>query len=284
MFNYTPVTVETESLNKYAALLKACFPNAHHLGSQYLHWLYVDNPCGHAVGMDAMVGETLAAHYVCIPTRVVVLGKEVKALLSLNTATHPDYRGKGLFTKLAELTYQAAAEANFSLVYGVANANSTPGFVRKLAFQLASQLDARIGYGRQLNIAWSRVVEVAEFRRAWDMPQLEWRAKNPTNPVSMFRNSNGYTELYANTDKKNILVWGELPIALSASNSSRPNQLKPRLFLGLNPRACSSRNISFSIPNRLRPSPLNFIIRMLDNESYPNSDLVSFSFVDFDAY
>jgi len=128
------------------------------------------------------------------------------------------------------------------------------------------------------------VMEVAEFRRSWDMPQLAWRARNPANPVSMIRTSNGYTELYANTDKKNVLVWGELPITLSTSSFTRPNQLKPRLFLGLNPRGCSTRNISFSIPNRLRPSPLNFIIRMLVNESYPKSDLVSFSFVDFDAY
>ena len=88
------------------------------------------NPAGTVVGFDAWDDVTLAAHYVCVPARVLRWGDAFgRALLSLNTATRPAYQGKGLFTKLAAATYEGAERPKgFECVYGVANANSTPGF------------------------------------------------------------------------------------------------------------------------------------------------------------
>lgn len=276
--------VDDGSLGRYADLFKTCFPTAHHLTSNYLRWLYIENPCGPVIGMDALFGETLAAHYACIPARVYLDGREVSALLSLNTATHPNFRGKGLFTKLAEATYDAATHKNYAVVYGVANANSTPGFVRKLGFQLVSPLDARIGFSRQLSINWNRIVEAAQFRRLWDREQLEWRVRNPCNPVSVVRTITGYTGLYARTDRKGIVAWGELPVEMPESMTMAPGILAPRLFLGLVPKNCARVRVSFPIPNRLRPSPLNFILRSLKESVTLDKGMLSFSFIDFDAY
>lgn len=284
MLSYRAVEIDERSLGKYVELFRTCFPHAANIGSEYMRWLYADNPCGRVVGMDAWFDEVLAAHYVCVPTRVSVFGREVNALLSLNTVTHPDFRGKGLFTKLAESTYQVAAERGFAMVYGVANANSTPGFIRKLGFQLVDQLEARLGIGRQLEIDWGRVLEAAQFRRLWNANELMWRVRSPANPVSLVSVDAGFTDLYAKTDRKSIVAWGELPLAIHNVESKAPNILAPRLFLGLSPRMGTRRRVSLNIPNRLRPSPLNFIIRMLKNRDVIDKDFVSFSFVDFDAY
>lgn len=284
MLSFKRVETDERSLQTYAELFRTCFPTASHLTPRYLRWLYVDNPCGKVVGMDATSQGELAAHYVCVPTRVSFFGTEVNALLSLNTATHPNFRGQGLFTKLAEGTYKFAEESGFSLVYGVANANSTPGFTRKLGFQLVAPLEARLGFGRQLEIDWDRALKTAMFRRLWDTTQLAWRARNPSNPVSTIATADGHTGLYAKTDKGGIFAWSELPLEMPRSSDRLPNVIWPRLFLGLNPRACVTRKVSLVIPDRFRPSPLNFIVRMLGRNELVDRNVVSFSFIDFDAY
>ena len=112
-------------LSQYQALFASCFPDATHLDAQYLSWLYGDNPAGPVIGFDAWDGDVLAAHYVCVPAAAMLHGKPSRVLLSLNTATAPSHQGKGLFTKLANATYDRGAELGFDAVYGVANANSS---------------------------------------------------------------------------------------------------------------------------------------------------------------
>jgi GNAT superfamily N-acetyltransferase len=284
VFQYSNVKTDEDSLQRYVELLGLCFPGARHLTLGYLRWLYIQNPCGHAVGMDVFWGDNLAAHYVCVPSRVSICGKSVRALLSLNTATHPNFRGKGLFTKLAGATYTFASELGYSLVYGVANANSTPGFTKKLGFQLVSPLDAKLGVGRQFAIDWERVRQTSEFRCLWDADRLRWRGRNPSNPIRSISRPNGVSEHFARTDKKGISVWCETPVSLPASGAATPSILLPRLFLGLNPKGSAKTGISIAVPKLLRPSPLNFIVLPLGESFKVSSGTVSFSFIDFDAY
>lgn len=284
MFQYSKIKTDDDSLRQYVDLLGLCFPSAKHLTLEYLRWLYVENPSGHAVGMDAFCDNKLAAHYICVPSRVAVFGKPVTALLSLNTATHPDFRGKGLFTKLADATYTFATKLGYALVYGVANANSTPGFVRKLGFQLVSPLDAKLGMGRQFAIDWERVRQTSEFSCLWDAERLGWRVRNPSNPICSISRPHGKSEHFARTDKKGISVWCETPVSLPTSDVVPPSALLPRLFLGLNPKGTSKTRLSIPVPKLLRPSPLNFIVLPLGESIKVSNDAVSFSFIDFDAY
>ncbi|MBK7966362.1 MAG: hypothetical protein IPK10_14485 [Bacteroidetes bacterium] len=46
--------------------------------------------------------------------------------------THKNHGGKGLFTKLASLTYELCKTYNLAFVFGFPNYNSYPGFVKKL--------------------------------------------------------------------------------------------------------------------------------------------------------
>jgi GNAT superfamily N-acetyltransferase len=173
MMTFSPVRTDDAALAQYGALFAACFPGANKYTPQYLKWQYADNPDGPVVGFDAWDGERLAAHYVCVPARARVAGEDVRVLLSLNTATHPDYQGKGLFTKLAAMTYNAGAEQGFDAVYGVANANSTPGFLRKLDFQLVRPLEARVGIGGIGN--GKAAGRPAAFERLWSDAALPAR-------------------------------------------------------------------------------------------------------------
>ena len=106
MFTFKRLNVSDESLIKYCKVLSETFPESNKFNFNYLKWLYRGNPSGVALGFDAFIGEDLVAHYACIPKLMKVNGEPVKTLLSLNTATIKQYQGKGLFTKLAALTYQ----------------------------------------------------------------------------------------------------------------------------------------------------------------------------------
>jgi GNAT superfamily N-acetyltransferase len=282
--NFSRVQTDPAHIEQYKKLFHDCFPTAGHFTAEYLSWLYRDNPDGLVVGFDAYDGPVLAAHYVCIPVRVVLNDRVVMSLLSLNTATHPTYQGKGLFTKLAEKTYEAGAAEGFACVYGVANSNSTPGFVRKLGFQLVSPLDARIGWGR-LPVDWGRASAQAVFQRHWSTESLHWRCANPSNPVRIVGNDNGILQLSAKASTL-LRAYGELPFAEATEQKPFPGEvLHPRLVLGLFPAGSCSYSRYFNVPSRLRPSPLNMIYKSLSSDiNSLDPGRVLFSFVNFDAY
>jgi len=281
---FAPVQHDPATIARYGALFAACFPGVNKFTPAYLDWLYLANPDGQAVGFDAWDGENLAAHYVCIPARAWVEGREVTVLLSLNTATHPDYQGKGLFTKLAAMTFEAGAAAGYDGVYGVANANSTPGFVRKLGFQLVRPLEARVGLGR-LRHGARPAPESLSFERSWSEAALAWRCANPHNPVGR-RDSAARRQFYAAAMGSHLPAYAELGPASSTANPGPKLALSPlRLFIGLAPDSSANYWNYASIPMKLRPSPLNLIYRSFtERVTALDPGRIQFSFLDFDAY
>lgn len=273
-----------DELQRYADLFSACFPTAGKLGSvAYLNWLYTENPLGEAIGFNAVDGNRLAAHYICTRALVNLDGAPVPALLSLNTATHPDYQGRGLFTRLAEATYEAGADERIGLVYGVANANSTPGFVRKLGFELVEQLESRVGVGGLGRFDWPSMISAARFRQAWRPDYLAWRRRSPANPVSVAAANSDWVGLAAASGRPFLHAWAEIP---SDGNVLVPEVRQPigRVWLGLVPAGHGRFGLYRALPQRLRPSPLNLIFKSLDKPSSLAAGESMFSFLDFDAF
>jgi GNAT superfamily N-acetyltransferase len=277
---FRPSEATPGALEAYEALLSATFEASAKFTARALAWRYRDNPAGKVVGTDAWSGETLAAHYVTCPAQVRLSGRPARALLSLNTATHPDFQGRGLFVRLAEATYERAAAAGFDCVFGVANANSTPGFLRRLGFQLVEPLDA----GILLAAPRRRAAAALDFQGEWSEAGLAWRLANPAGRYVTGRSG----ELAA--------AWSptHLPLVSCAAFLQTTPQPAPRrgaplgaqLFIGLDPRLRAGGLRLAPLPTRFRPSPLNLIYRPL-SASAPRTldpDAVALSFLDFDPY
>lgn len=279
-------------LDRQVALFAACFPAATHLDEPYLRWLYAGNPQGDVVGMDAWEGGRVVAHYACVPVRARVGGVERRVLLSVNTATHPAHRGRGWFTRLAEATFRVAHEQGFHGVYGVANAQSTPGFLRHLGFSLLSPLDARLGFGAIDSAPPRESQALSSFHRVWSADELRWRADNPHRRFRWHRPRPGTIAASAATGRWGVRAWAELPDPVSdhgpsddAAIAASPVPRAPRLHLGLRPRRGKApRGIWLDVPTFLRPSPLNLIYRPLTGEPAPEPDAIFFGVLDFDAY
>ncbi len=276
-----PVTVSDAEIAQMAALLRAVFPEAKHFTNDAVAWQYRDNPDGVVVGFNAWAGAELAAHYVTIPLVARLHGLEERGLLSLNTATFPAHQGKGLFTKLAHATYALAKEQGFGFVIGVANANSTHGFTKKLGFQLVSPLRAMIGIGK-LPLADANAT--VEYERVWSEASIGWRLAHPVYHYSAKRSDSRILLLSERTQAGARYVLGTCPSAGWNELVPRTTEsVRSKVWIGLDPAMDWSGSLYVNVPMRFRPSPLNLIFKDLTGQGRTlDPRQVRFQAMDFD--
>lgn len=286
--NEAPIIIEKSSadfLQKYVDFYRICFPSATHLNSSYLKWLYKANPNGEIIGADAYSEGQLIGQVAAIPSEYHLNGRLVKGLLAVNVAVHPKFQGRRLFKKLGLKMCEYGAEDGYEFVIGIANAAATPGWTRQMGFQLVQPLEARLGVGK-LDIDLGVVARSEQFKKAWADKSLAWRKANPNNSI-WARRSEDRLEYFASAKGKVLPVYAELPVDgqsnLTTNTSAFCSPL--RLFLGLVPNNACKYRTYVNVPQRLRPSPLNFIYRSLTNRVEKlEKNCTSFSFLDFDAY
>lgn len=274
------VGVEPADLAPVRDLLGTVFPHARHFTDAVLSWQYKGNPDGVAVGMNAWAGDSLAAHYVTIPLLARMDGQVERGLLSLNTATHPDHQGRKLFTRLAEATYARAAAEGHGFVVGVANANSTPGFTRKLGFQLVRPLLALVGVG-PIRFAKHRLA--AAFQPLRSEAKVAWRLAHPAKRYHLAASGGGTLVVTHERIGPATYLLGAFPEELAAVGSPRASAPWSKAFIGLEP-ALDRRAAYVNVPMRLRPSPLNLIFKDLSGRGRSlDPASVSFQAFDFDV-
>lgn len=234
--------------------------------SQYLEWLYFDNPNGEVIGYDAFDGDKLVAHYVCVPIQLNCFEKP--SLLALNTATHPKYQGRGLLKVLAERTYAEAID-NYSCVVGVANAQAIKPLTKHLGFLHLGNLELRFG----------KLTQNTYGRRVFSAHELNWRASCPGRPLSAKVTKSGLVKF-----KK--LMFGFVPISayspITAGDSGKlTNLLSLNIPFGLTLDWQKNKSPKFFLPARFKPSPLCFVFRPLIESDF--NKLEAWTFQDFDA-
>jgi GNAT superfamily N-acetyltransferase len=254
--------IRFSSLSTYSELLSSSYPNFEP-STSYLEWLYVKNPRGPAIGFDAFDGAKLVAHYVCIPIKVD--GYRLNSLLSLNTATHPSYQGRGLFTALANQTFEKAS-SNFANVIGVANSSSVKGFIKHLGFESLGNLELRFG---QLD-------RQKEGSKIYSKEDLIWRSHCPGRPLHTLSLKSGASLISIKPHRFGPKLQSIVHDENSMADSDQ------RLRLGFTVDWRKEVNPRIKLPKSLKPSPLELIFKPL-LEPDPRR-LTSFSFPDFDAF
>ena len=122
------------SLQKVVDLQNIVYDGKHSFEIEGFKQWYLNNPMGRVISFNAFWGEELVAHYACLPYQMKIEDRVGMGLFDMATVTHPDHRGKGLFKKLAQTTYDYAKANGFEFVLGVANANSFPGYIFNFYF------------------------------------------------------------------------------------------------------------------------------------------------------
>ena len=199
------------TIDATATLLERVFPDAPRISRpEYLRWLYEDSPFGSVIEANLDDSEGRAGHYAVVPVDLADDGARRAGALSLNTAVDKRARGGGVFVRLAEEAFEEARRRGVQMVVGVANANSTPGFVRRLSFELVGPLPATVllplpGRRRLVRSMWAGeeafvaggvaaggldallAPPARGLGRAWTAETLRWRLASPGSRYALHR-------------------------------------------------------------------------------------------------
>lgn len=140
MDDYDIVRIGEGSYHHLVTLIRRCFGYA--VALDQVRAKYATKPFGAAdIGFLAIArnGQP-AAYYGVFPIIVELLGEQLLAAQSGDTMTDPDHQKRGLFIKLAGLSYELAERSGVKFIFGFPNENSLPGFQRKLGWTFCGHL------------------------------------------------------------------------------------------------------------------------------------------------
>lgn len=272
-----------QDLDRTVELMGLGFPAAHKFSRGFLQWQYYDNPAGEPLGCNIDDGRRLIGHLMGIPQAVRLRGKSAVVTLIMNIATHPDYRGRGLFLELVRRVAEMSAARGHAGVVGVANQQTIRAYETKLGFQNVAGLNAHVEFAPQ-TIDMTRALAAADFAHSWTDEALAWRLKNPANPLRIAAETVDSLIVEGASTLPLVRARGAIPRA-GLSARGRGLALGPGVVLGLTPNGTARRRLAITVPERLRPSPLRMIWL---NHQAPGDRLdpnrILFSFLDFDAF
>lgn len=248
--------LEKANIADYVDLFTRAYGASEKLTHAYLQWLYEENPDGAAIGVDAFLGDELAAHYIAVPRRYLIDGHEANGLLSLNTATHPNHQRRGLFKQLAGATYERGSRLGFRFVIGVANAQSVHGFVNSLGFDNLGQV--RLALFRRPVPPSDELPHLLKTA-AW----LRWRLSSPSGQYFTTTGKDGNIVLHARKGAVSFAIGSVSHQLLNEAQLDLPHRPIAGIA-SLTPVFPAQRGIL--LPLRLQPSPWHLILRPLNEE------------------
>jgi GNAT superfamily N-acetyltransferase len=106
---------------------------------RYWRWKHIDNPFGAspvlvAVDENQIVGVRAFMRWAWTSSK-----GRVESVRAVDTATHPDFQGKGIFSKLTRALLETCKTKNYDLVFNTPNSKSLPGYL-KMGWEKAGKL------------------------------------------------------------------------------------------------------------------------------------------------
>jgi hypothetical protein len=99
-------------------------------------WAYLDNPNGEPVVTLCYEKDRLVGHYAIVPMPLSCKNLHKRSYVSMTTMVAESHRKFGLFTQLAKECYGIATDNGVDFVFGFPNSQSTPGFRKRLNWNL----------------------------------------------------------------------------------------------------------------------------------------------------
>jgi len=277
-----PTTATPGGLPEIASLLERMVPRDRPWAPD-LAWHYLRNPAGPARYVNAYDGSgRLLAHYAVLPTPPLAEPPATFAgsYFSLNTVVDAAASVPGLMVATARALFRGLHEEGPALILGVANENSFQGFVRVLGFRPLGPLALRI------YLPGSLPQGSAPRALSLDPAHLAWRVARPG--VAAFGDPRSGT-LTVRLHRAGVPVDAVLSAGLSGEQVvglglPRPARWVPRLYATFG----GPVEGGIGVPDRFRPSPLEYIFRVLGDpgEAEPVERYLRarrFEFLDFDV-
>lgn len=95
----------------------------------YFRWKHLDNPFGRSPGWVAVDGDEIVGLRVFLRWEFTDGTRTFRAVRAVDTATHPDYRGRGVFRELTTHALGKLETEGFDFVFNTPNEQSKPGYL-----------------------------------------------------------------------------------------------------------------------------------------------------------
>mgnify|MGYP002795148800 CR=1 FL=1 len=117
-------------------------------------WRYkhVDNPFGRSLVLIAVENEEIIGVRALMRWKWQLGKQEFSAFRAVDTATHPEHQGKGIFKKLTLRAIEIAKENGDDFIFNTPNTQSLPGYL-KMGWKEVDKLKIRVKPTNPLN--WS---------------------------------------------------------------------------------------------------------------------------------
>ena len=100
------------------------------LSEEVWRYKHIDNPFGRSIVLIALENDKIIGVRAFMRWKWQHVRKDFSALRAVDTATHPDHQGKGIFKKLTLHAVKIAKESGDHFVFNTPNEQSRPGYLK----------------------------------------------------------------------------------------------------------------------------------------------------------
>ena len=115
---------------------------------EFFRWKHLENPFGRSYMLLAEADGTLVGFRSFMRWRFDLGGESVRAVRAVDTATHPDYQGLGIFRQLTTTAIEEL-RAEADLIFNTPNDKSLPGYL-KMGWRRVADVPIRVRVRRPI--------------------------------------------------------------------------------------------------------------------------------------
>jgi N-acetylglutamate synthase-like GNAT family acetyltransferase len=178
------------------------------------HWKHIANPFGKSPVLLAEEDGEILGVRAFLRWEFLKDDQTIKACRAVDTATHPKYQGKGIFSKLTLSLVEEMKKEGVDLIYNTPNTQSAPGYL-KMGWESWGKLPLKLNFhlstsGKQLPdpTSWADVATLIQKIEADVQPTssfqtklvpgyLAWRYRdNPLYPYQLLTDGESFLLIY----------------------------------------------------------------------------------------
>ncbi len=135
--------------------------------SAFYRWKHHQNPFGRSPAWVALDGQRIVGLRVWLRWRFRRRGRTWQAVRAVDTATHPDYQGRGIFRRLTTSSLEVLMAEGVSHVFNTPNEQSRPGYL-KMGWEQVGKLP--VGVRFRSPVAAASAVRARVPADKWSLP------------------------------------------------------------------------------------------------------------------
>jgi GNAT superfamily N-acetyltransferase len=117
---------------------------------ELFRWKHLENPFGRSILFVGEAGGRVIGLRAFMRWRFVTGDRTIEAVRAVDTATHPEYQGRGVFSELTRAALEEARE-QADLVFNTPNEKSLPGYL-KMGWRVVGRVPIRVRVRRPITL------------------------------------------------------------------------------------------------------------------------------------